>query len=687
MLHPRTRLLSQVQEQLVVEPVGSSTTLQPELQTRILNSMYEHENLLLIGGAVVGGVMLLALCGLLIYELVAARTRRAAAREALQEQAEVSSGLGVEQKQKFSNRYNSIKTAHRGGACRGDIESPVKKNLEQTVFDVGVHNSSSNNTLILYGISEGHMDRLEREKPIELGQVHSQLPSTATVRRVPSLRRRRPSLTPSTHEAIGSPTCCSSTGDSSQTSNAIHHSQQVEVDESVRTRDVEAVGWASNPFTVQSTGVVIESVPFSLVKQTKEAGSSDFTLTTLVTEDKGARMVSNTMTPESQTSMHDDHAKEESQLSNQSALVSANSIKPRDVAGIQDAKLDNTDVVEAAQHQVTKIHGTVIVLSLRQFHEEVRLLKLIGAGGAGCVHEAYWRGKRVAVKILHPSRQTSPSAVAAFRKEVEIMASVGSHPGIVSVLAACLDPPNMAIVAELAEGGSLAAVLHDGGVRPRYGTLLQIAEDVAVAVAHCHSLRLVHRDLKTHNILLGTDGRPKVADFGLAATRQRTFLTVEPGALGTASVMAPEQFAAQEVTERCDSYAFGCLLWEMLTGKACWEEMSNVMQIIMAVGCERRRPPLPSGCPPELARLIRECWRHNASLRPGFPEIVDRLRFMRKQDALNAAINAVRTSDFGASSKRKRFYLLSQVLEDGKMVKRDAIIRPDGQQSSVTITT
>lgn len=690
----------------LVEPVGPTTTLQPGLQTSLLNVVYANENLLLIGAAIVGGVVLLALCGLLLYELIAAWTRRAASIQQVQQeqQTEVSSSaLGVGQNETFSKKYNSIKNTHRD-ACCGDIESPVKKNLEQAVF-YGVRTISNDSTAVLYGIAEGRMDMLERERPIGLPQ----LPSMDTVRRAPSLRRRKPSLTASTRDTVGSATCCSSTGDSvSGTSGTFQHAQQVEVDESVRLRDIEAFGWASNPFVVRTTCLEADALPFismvpnprTLIKQTNDAGSSDFTLTTMVTEDKGANTIPCTKNDLGIESCgfikHDYDAKQdEGHQYVQPVLVSANSIKPRDVAGIQDVnQVDQVNLVnaapmeEASQQQVTKIHGTVIVLSLRQFHEEVRLLKLIGAGGAGCVHEAYWRGKRVAVKILHPSRQTSPSAVAAFRKEVEIMASVGSHPGVVSVLAACLDPPNMAIIAELAEGGSLAAVLHDGGVRPRYGTLLQIAEDVAVAVAHCHSLRLVHRDLKTHNILLGADGKPKVADFGLAATRQRTFLTVEPGALGTASVMAPEQFAAQEVTERCDSYAFGCLLWEMLTGKACWEEMSNVMQIIMAVGCERRRPPLPSGCPPELARLIRECWRHNASLRPGFPEIVDRLRFMRKQDALNAAINAVRASDGGASSKRKRFNLLSQVLEDGKMVKKDAnILRADGHQSSVALTS
>ncbi|KAL4541302.1 hypothetical protein Ndes2437B_g05682 [Nannochloris sp. 'desiccata'] len=327
-------------------------------------------------------------------------------------------------------------------------------------------------------------------------------------------------------------------------------------------------------------------------------------------------------------------------------LFSAKSIKPKDV--YDAANNDNNEgeiqpkstiaptaptlfsARSSSPRTLALTGANVTVLSAEEFTFQVQFLRLLGAGGAGCVHEGLWKGMPVAVKVLHPSRQNSISSVEAFRREVEVMARVGPHPGVIAVLATCLTPPNLAIIVELAEKGSLHSVLHDEGYRPRYGTLLSLAEDIACAVAHCHSLKLVHR------------------------------------ALGTASCMAPEQFAAHEVSERCDSYAFGCLLWELITGRQPWEECTNIMQIVMAVGCERRRPPIPPGCPPPLARLIRECWRHNPALRPGFAEIIDRIRQMKREDGAAEAFGAASMAGAGAAAfagdKGKKFRSLAECI-------------------------
>lgn len=285
--------------------------------------------------------------------------------------------------------------------------------------------------------------------------------------------------------------------------------------------------------------------------------------------------------------------------------------------------------------------GDLILLDAVQFKDEIVLIKLLGTGACGSVHEAIWRGSLVAVKILHPSRQVSQAAVDTFKKEVVFMSGMGEHDGVLKVLGACLTAPNLCIITELAEEGSLHSLLHSRCLRPEYKTLLDISYQVASAVAFCHAKNLVHRDLKTHNILIKSDGRAVVADFGLAVNLDtNTMMSGGGTAMGTSSYMAPEQFSAGKLDDKCDSYAFGCILWECITGRQPWEECNNLMQIVMAVGVERRRPPLPKGIPGPLASIIRECWRHNPALRPSMKEIADRLRSLKREEQQALAFKA-----------------------------------------------
>ncbi|PSC72746.1 serine threonine-kinase EDR1 isoform X1 isoform A [Micractinium conductrix] len=294
--------------------------------------------------------------------------------------------------------------------------------------------------------------------------------------------------------------------------------------------------------------------------------------------------------------------------------------------------------VSRTQSVGSPMHGASCRLRLltpQQFQEEVQLGQVVGAGAAGCVYEATWGGRRVAVKLLHPSTADEK----ALAREVETMAAVGKCPYIVRVLGACLEPPHLALIQELA-ATSLHDELHKRHRRPLYGTLLQLAEDIAMALDHCHSQRppLVHRDLSAKNVLLGLDGRARLADFGLAAARRRSFLSADKaGALGTPQYMAPEAMQAGPISERCDVYSYAILLWEMLTGHEAWAELASPYAIIYAVGVERRRLPIPPGCPPALANLLKECWRHNGPLRPSFQEVLARLRTIRSQDSFRAA--------------------------------------------------
>lgn len=449
--------------------------------------------------------------------------------------------------------------------------------------------------------------------------------------------------------------------------------------ESVKSRDISKEGWSFNPNATRKMSSGVNS-PLSLTN----VGDSTFKSSGMLQHGNMLGLKQHPPSSLSTVGSHDDFRLQvgknmHADVSNQQKiavhnsisestgigpqnLTSAQSIGPQDVSDILPVSgvvgietIDGGEVSKPVARKDTKL-GDLIVLDPDQFKNEIVLIKLLGTGACGAVHEAIWRGSLVAVKILHPSKQVSQSAVDTFTKEVTFMAGMAQHGSVLKVLAACLEPPNLCLITELADEGSLYSVLHERCLRPEYKTLLNIATDIASAIAFCHGESLVHRDLKTQNILLSSSGRVVVADFGLAVNMEsNTMLSNGAGgtALGTASYMAPEQFSGGKVDDKCDAYAFGCILWECITGHQPWEECNNLMQIVMAVGLERRRPPLPRGVPGPLASIIRECWRHNPALRPSMKEISERLQALKKDEEQALAFKAAASLSIKKSPRQK----------------------------------
>ena len=169
------------------------------------------------------------------------------------------------------------------------------------------------------------------------------------------------------------------------------------------------------------------------------------------------------------------------------------------------------------------------------------------------------------------------------------------------------------------------------GTPMAYDEILVLADEIADALAYLHP-SVVHRDLKSQNVLLDRDGRSKVCDFGIAKFKERTFLTTKNVQAGTPAYMAPELFRAQEANELVDVFSFGVLLWECFTGEVPWGEYSQV-QVIFAVTVEGRRLPLSESMPNFLSRLISDCWVEQPSERPSFKQILRRIRRERHGDA------------------------------------------------------
>lgn len=274
--------------------------------------------------------------------------------------------------------------------------------------------------------------------------------------------------------------------------------------------------------------------------------------------------------------------------------------------------------------------------------DDCELLEQIGSGGEGAVYRALWQGAPVAVKVWHETGW-GDAQLASVCREVEVLRRL-RHPHIVEFYGACTKPPHWCLVMEYAEGGTLADLLH-GPNAPRDAglpvlQLLQLGTEIASALDYLHSARIVHRDLKPQNVLLSRDGHAALTDFGIAKHKPGDFLTTKNVGAGTSAYMAPELFGGGEINERVDQYAFGIVLWEMLTGGVPWKGMAAlqvrrlgnmhacaarafcarwradaVWQIIMSVAVQRQRPPLPRTCVPPLglcacdAALLPVCAR------------------------------------------------------------------------------
>jgi hypothetical protein len=190
----------------------------------------------------------------------------------------------------------------------------------------------------------------------------------------------------------------------------------------------------------------------------------------------------------------------------------------------------------------------------------------IGGGGMADVFRAHDRtlDRLVAVKILRPIFAKDPEFLERFRREAEALGAI-DHPNIVRVFdfgATADDGPY--IVMELVRGGTVRDLMRTGRV-DQYAAA-RIAAGIADGLEAAHIRGVLHRDLKPDNVLLDHEGRPKIADFGIARLAAATAITRKGELLGTPRYLAPEQMTGDVVDERADIYALGVILYEMLTG-------------------------------------------------------------------------------------------------------------------------
>ena len=263
------------------------------------------------------------------------------------------------------------------------------------------------------------------------------------------------------------------------------------------------------------------------------------------------------------------------------------------------------------------------------------ILALVGSGGMGDVYRARDRtlGRDVALKLLPPGVAGDPDREARFGREARLLAAL-NHPHIATIHGIEETPGTRALVMELVEGPTLAERLAADAWRRTsadavIADTLRIARQIAEALEAAHARGVIHRDVKPANIKFTLDGSVKVLDFGLATAFSRdgadhdlshlpTMTAADlrsGGIVGTPAYMSPEQARGEAIDKRTDIWAFGCVLFEMLSGRCAFPGRTISDTIAAILEREPAWDALPSQTPPGIHRLLRRCLQKDADRR------------------------------------------------------------------------
>lgn len=303
---------------------------------------------------------------------------------------------------------------------------------------------------------------------------------------------------------------------------------------------------------------------------------------------------------------------------------------------------------------------------------EIKILGRIGRGSYGDVFKGVWQGTVVAVKklpgyFIELREEESAAFLDNFQKEASIMKSL-HHPNILQLLSTYMEPPDLCLVMEYMPKGSLYKILHDQTVQLDWPIVRKILLDAAKGMAYLHGCEpvVIHRDLKSHNLLIDNNWTCKVCDFGLSKILTDRPTTSQMTSCGTPSWTAPEVLRNDRYTEKADVFGFGVVVWECVTRQDPHPGMPP-FQVVLEVGSKHLRPEIPSTAPTPLQDLMRSCWSEDPAQRPSFQEIV-RLLISMKVHALYppaAAGDGVEADIVREGSEDEQHHHQRSVTDDG----------------------
>nr|XP_033800951.1 mitogen-activated protein kinase kinase kinase 20 isoform X5 [Geotrypetes seraphini] len=262
--------------------------------------------------------------------------------------------------------------------------------------------------------------------------------------------------------------------------------------------------------------------------------------------------------------------------------------------------------------------------------DDLQFFENCGGGSFGSVYRAQWKSqdKEVAVKKL-----------LKIEKEAEIL-SMLSHRNIIQFYGAVLEPPNYCIVTEYAAGGSLYDYINSNRSEEMdMDHIMAWATDVAKGMHYLHMeapIKVIHRDLKSRNVVITIDGVLKICDFGASRFHSHT---THMSLVGTFPWMAPEVIQSLPVSDTCDTYSYGVVLWEMLTREVPFKGLEG-LQVAWLVVEKNERLTIPSSCPKSFAEMMRQCWEADAKKRPSFKQIISNLESMANDSKLPDQCNS-----------------------------------------------
>ncbi|KAI3901379.1 hypothetical protein MKW92_024694 [Papaver armeniacum] len=254
----------------------------------------------------------------------------------------------------------------------------------------------------------------------------------------------------------------------------------------------------------------------------------------------------------------------------------------------------------------------------------------IGRGSCATVYRGLWCSTDVAIKVIFNFEYSDNLLMQhSFRQEVLLMKRL-RHPNVVLFMGAVTSPRQLCIITEFLPRGSLFQVLRRHTTttldwRRRVLMALDIAR--GMNYLHCYNPPIIHRDLKTSNLLVDKNWSVKVGDFGLSRFKHQTFLTSTGN--GTPQWMAPEVIRNEPADEKSDVYSFGVVLWELATLKVPWNDLTS-MQVIAAVGFMDQRNEIPKDTDITWASLIERCWHSDPKCRPTFAEVLEKLKIVQR---------------------------------------------------------